>query len=408
MSMKKLKEAYFNKLSFKNKIRNIISEVNSQISTFKFKISPLVYKIKHKNTNEILYGMKVISENNPSFVLRFNSDIEIEDSVHSISCWRNYLPINRKYPTPEYIIDGFAEDQTQKDISQIVDEIVKWLRSPKKQSLYGNMESIISIDNIPISDIYIQKEINDIFNISKQSEVLDDNLLDNINDLKTSNDSMVFVITDVDSREESESIISKIKTEIDVISGSNYFLKNLKKDELAVALFLNSKKNNDILILDNFKQWDDSELMNMINSVVTEGEITYTFENPELVPSDYPEDGFIDIDIKLIIITPESESIVQSKNYDFLRKNSSYEEYDIDNTENEINAKMNEILPSFLPKMTNSFKKDTINYILDNIDSKVINITIPELTILFEVKLVCKSSWRDYFNEIFTLLPLES
>lgn len=408
MSMKKLKEAYFNKLSFKNKIGNIISDINSQLSTFKFKISPLVYKIKHKNTNEILYGMKVISDTDPSFVLRFNSDIEIEDSIHSISCWRNYLPINRKYPTPEYIIDGFAEDQTQKETSQIIDEIVNWLRSPKKQSLYSNMESIISIDNMPISDIYIQKEINDIFNISKETDVLDDNLLDNINDLKASNDSMVFVITDVDSREESESIISKIKTEMDVISGVNYFLKSIKKDELAVALFLNSKKNNDILILDNFKQWDDSDLMNMINSVITEGEITHTFENPELIPSGYPEDGFINIDIKLIIITPENESNLESKNYDFLRKNSSYEEYDIDNTENEINAKMNEILPSFLPKMTSSFKKDTISYILDNIDSKVINITIPELTILFEVKLVCKSSWGEYFNEIFSLLPVES
>jgi len=403
--MKKIKEAYFNKLTFKSKINGLISEINSGMSSLKFKVSPLVYKIQHKNTNETLYGMKTISDVNPSLVIRFNTDVEIEDSIHSVSCWKNYLPINRKNPTPEFVIDGFTEDQIQKEDSILIAEIISWLRSKSKQSLYTNMESVISVDSMPMSDIRIQKEINDIFNISKESLVLENNLSDNINDLRESNDSIVFVMTDV---EESSSILSTLKNEFDIISGFNYFTKNILTDELAVALFINSRKGNDTIILDNFKQWNDSDLMNMIDAIITKGELTYTFQDPELIPSDYPEDGYIDFTVKLIIITSETEETVSSKDYTFLRANSSFEEYDITDTDKEIEAKMNEILPSFLPKITNSFKKDTINYILDNMDKKIINVTIPEMVILFETKLVCKSVWQDYFSTIFENLPIES
>lgn len=405
--MKKLiKEAYFNKQKLKSNINGFLSEINSSFNTLAFRLSPLAYKFKLKSTGETLYGMKVISTINPNLVLRFNLSLDFPDDIHSISCWKTYYPINRKYPTPEYTISGFNEEQKLKSSEELLDEIKLWLRRKNKQSTFLNGESIISIDSMPISDMYIQKEINEIFNLSKDTFNQKTELSQNIEDIEKTDDSIVLVLTDVKSNsEESEFVLDEIRKKIDVISGINYFIKNITTDELAVSLWLNSKKNNEIIILDNFNEWANDSILTMINDIVTKGEINYQFQNEELKPSDYPEDGVLDFTVKFIIITQEDSSTVGIKDYKFLKNNTSYENLYIDQNQEELNSKMNEILPNFLPKMTSSFKKDTIKEILKMIDNAIVNITIPELALLFEVKLVCKKNWISYFKEILENLP---
>ena len=403
-----LKEANFlNKTLFKTKINGIISEINDKFSNVQFKISPLVYKFKHKSSNEILYGMKVISNTSPNVVIRFNCNPSISQEIYSISCWRNYIPINRKYPTPEFVIDAYTEDQVLKESSFLIEEIGEWLRSKTKQSSFINSESIISIDGMDIVNMDIQKEINDIFNLKKDSSVKEEEFINSINDIKRSDESIVFIITDINSFEEGEEVISSIKKEIDIVSGISYFQKNISTDELAIALHLNNKKNNSYIVFDKFNQWDDSELMSMINTIVTEGQIVYSFKNKDLIPSEYEENELIQDDFKFIIITPNSEDDLKTKPYDFLKFKSNYEDLDMGENNTEIESKMNEILPNFLPKLSNNFKKSTIQYISSNIDSKVINITIPELAVLFEVKLVSKKSWQKYYDLLFSTLPTQ-
>ena len=404
-SMKKLKEYTFNKQELKSNINSYLSELNNNFNSLLFKLSPLVYKFRHKSSNEVLYGMKVISTKYPNIVLRFNVNLDFSNSIHSISCWKNYYPINRKYPTPDFVIDGFNEDQIVKEQSDILQEISVWLKKKSKQSYFLNSESMLSVDSMLISDMNIQKEINDIFNLSKDSFTQKDELSANIEDIKNTNDSIVLVLNDIDNQEEKQFVIQEIKSNIEVVSGINYFIKKISTDELAIALWLNHKKNNEIIILDNFTDWDNRELLDTLNEIITKGEITYQFKEPDLKPSDFPEDGKLDFTVKFIIITPDSEEKVNSKDYTFLNKNTSYEELYIDDNEQDVNLKMQEILPNFLPKLSSSFKKRTIQEILKLIDITTVNITIPELILLLEIRLVCKNSWEDYFKNVLENLP---
>lgn len=403
--MRKLKENTFNKQQLKSKINSFLSELNTKFNSLLFKLSPLVYKFKHKSSNEILYGMKLISTKYPNIVLRFNINLDFSDRIHSISCWKNYYPINRKYPTPDFVIDGFKEDQTPKDESEILKDLYTWINKKTKQNYFLNSESIISIDSMIISDMYIQKEINDIFNLSKDSFVQKDQLSDNIQDIKNTTDSIALVLNDISSQEEKEFVIQEIKNNIEVVSGINYFIKKISTDELAVALWLNNKKNNEIIVLDNFTDWENRELLEILNDIITKGEISYQFKEIELKPSDFPEDGKLDFTVKFIIITPNSEEQVSSKNYKFLNNNTSYEELYIDENEKDLDLKMQEVLPNFLPKFSSSFKKSTIQEILKMIDISTVNITIPELALLLEIRLVCKNTWENYFKNILEDLP---
>jgi hypothetical protein len=406
MSMRKIKEASFNKQELKRIINSYLLDINENFNSLLFKLSPLVYKFKVKSTNETLYGMKIISNKSPNLVIRFNIDLNFPDILHSISCWRNHYPINRKYPTPDFVVSGFREDQNPKEQKEILNELNIWIRRRNKQSYFLNTESILSIDLMAISDMYIQKEVNDIFNLSKDNEIQQEELSSNINDIKNSNDSIVLVLNEINTQEDKEYIFQEIKNNVEVISGINYFIKDdISTDELAISLWLNNKKNNDIIILDNFENWDNAELLSMINDIITKGELTYQFKNQELKPSDFPEDGQLNFVIKFIIITSKDESFVNTQNYTFLSSNTSYEEFYTDDNDKEIALKMNEVLPNFLPKMSSNFKKSTIREIMKLINNKVINITIPELALLLEVRLVCKNNWENYFKDILENLP---
>jgi hypothetical protein len=251
----------------------------------------------------------------------------------------------------------------------------------------------------------IQKEINDIFNLSKDTFVQKDELTANIEDIKNTNDSIVLVLNDIDNQEEKQFVIQEIRSNIEVVSGINYFIKKISTDELAIALWLNHKKNNEIIILDNFTDWENRELLDMLNDIITKGEISYQFKEPDLRPSDFPEDGKLDFTVKFIIITPDSEEKVNSKDFTFLNKNTSYEELYVEDNEKDLNLKMQEVLPNFLPKLSSSFKKRTIQEILNLIDITTVNITIPELVLLLEIRLVCKNSWENYFKNLLEDLP---
>jgi len=403
--MKKIKEAIFNKQELKSKINTYISEINSNFTSLLFKLSPLVYKIKLKSTNEILYGMKVISTKNPELVIRFNLSLDFVDHIHSISCWKNHIPINRKYPTPDFTIEGFTENQELKEESVIIDELVTWIRRRNKESFFLNSESIISIDSMAILNMDVEREINEIFNLSKDNVYQKEELSSSIEDIQSTNDSIVLILNDISTQEEQSFVADEIKNQIDLVSGINFFTKNISSDELAISLWLNSKKNNEIIVLDNFNDWNNDEVLSMIDDIITKGEITYQFKDIDLKPSDYPEDGVLDFVAKFIIITSKDKNYLDSKDYTFLKQNSSYEEIYIDENEENMNLKMNEILPNFLPKMTSTFKKDTIRQILRIMEDNTINITIPELALLFEIKLVCKNNWEEYFKEVIQNLP---